>query len=215
MDDLTLLAKNMLLAKGSFNKAYISHWHTQKPTDDETGWKILEVFRKQIQSYSFDYKRGDVGIEQAAWEIFRLILVGQATYTFEEAVGFVKWYEQLKNKIGKGISGVFDFHGDGFSDLCDSYPLAGKELVERALATNPKSGKPKRDGFLDESEITDSVQEKQGNQWHKFVLGENYVERRLEQAAYKAFLQNILGNEEVFTTNEERSVVDYSGHFDD
>ena len=215
LDPLTLAAKNMLIAKSSFNKAYMTYWHKLKPVSDEKGWKILATFTEQIKKFVFQYKRGDVGVENASWEIFRLVLVGQANYTFEDAYGFVKWYEQLKQKIGKGIGDLYDYHGDGFSDLIDSYPLAGKALVERAIATGD-GAKPKRDGFLDESEVSTAVQEAHGYDWHKFICnGENYVESTLEKAAYKAFLQEVLTDDSVFPDRDAGKAVEYCGQYDD
>ena len=37
-------------------------------------------------------RRSEQGITQACWEIFRLELVGEADYGFEDVVASVKWY---------------------------------------------------------------------------------------------------------------------------
>jgi len=213
------LAKAYLLAKSSFNRAYCRFWHSEvKPCSDEMDWKLLEVFRGEVEKYYFKHKRQEQGIQQAAWEIFRLELVGQTDYRFEDVVGFVKWYGVLKGKISQAIGHLYEFHGDSFGDLVDSYPLAGRELVQRALATHPKSDRPRREGFLDECEVVGAVQEKLGLQWHKLICaGENYVLTALEAACRKCYLHRILtGQEEqVAWTDDEKTAVDFAGHYSD
>jgi hypothetical protein len=213
------LAKTHLLAKSAFNRAYCQYWHTEiKPCSDETGWKLLAAFRDQVERFVFEYKRTEQGVNHAAWEIVRLELVGEADYGFEDVVGFAKWYEILKNKIGRAIAHLYDFHGDSFGDLVDSYPLAGHELVMRALASHPKSGHPRREGFLDEREVSAAVLEKLGPPWHKLICrGENYVAKALEVACRKYHLRRVLTgrDEQVAWTEEEKSGADFAGHYDD
>lgn len=188
--------KAMLIALSSFNSAYLAIKRSTPPCDDETGFRILELFRKHIQTFVFDYKRGsEVGLKQAANELYRLLVVRNASYTREELDGFVDWYGRLKNRISKKIGDLFDYHGDGYSDLCESLPLAGTDIVKRCLATNGKS----RDGFLTEEEISVYVRSAVDPHWAKLVLsGEHYVESVLERQAYYWFVYDIQRNEELF-----------------
>jgi hypothetical protein len=178
------LAKAYLLAKSAFNRAYSCFWHTEVlACPDDMGWKLLEVFRGQVQQYRLNLKRREAGIKQAAWEIFRQELVGGTNHRFEDLAEFVKWYRALTNRVGNAIGHLYEFHVDSFGDLVDSYPLAGRELVERALASDPDSGRPRREGFLDAREVENAVLEKIGLQWYKLICGgENYVTRALERA---------------------------------
>ena len=200
-------ARAFLLAKAHFDHTHLGWWvNDVQPCDDDTGWKLLEAFRSHVQTYYFGYKRHDVGVKHAAGELFRLVAVGSADYTYEQACGFVKWYDRLHNRIGRSIGHLFDFHGDGFGDLCDSLPLAGKAIAERCLASNPKSNRPKREGFLEEKEIAQAVQEAHGADWRKFICdGENYVEMALKDQAKKWFLHNLVGEHipDVAPWNEE------------
>src|SRR5579872_5601744 len=133
-------AKAYLLAKSAFNRAYCCFWQGEvKPCADDTAWKLLEVFRKQIEESRFNLQRREEAIRQAAWEIFRQELIGASDHPFEDIAGFAKWYAVLKGKISYAIGHLYEFHGDSFADLVDSYPLAGRELVDRALASHPKS----------------------------------------------------------------------------
>ena len=217
--ELHELAKIYLLTKSAFNRAYVRFWNEHvKACTDDVGWKLLDVLRRNVEQYYFKYGRRDRGIEDAAWELFRLELVGEADYGQEDSRGFVKWYRAIKGRIDQSISHMFDFQGDSFGDLVDSYPLAGRELVERALASNPKSDRPRREGFLDEGELRGGVLEKLGPPWHKLICeGENYVAAALEKACYKCYLIRIRTGpcEQVVWTEEEQEAVSFSSHFDD
>jgi hypothetical protein len=209
------LAKAYLLAKSGFNRAYCRFWQAEvEPCSEETGWKLLEVFRGQVDKL----KHREGGIKQAAWEIFRLELVGAADYAFEDVLGFVKWYGTLTSKIGRAIGHLYEFHGDSFGDLIDSYPLAGRELVQRALASHPKSDCPRREGYLDEREVGNAVVEKLGLAWHKLICeGENYIVSALEAACRKCYLHRILTGlgEQIAWTEDEKSAVDFASQYDD
>lgn len=217
--ELRNLAKAHLLAKSTFNRAYTRFWENEvAPCPEEVGWKLLDVFRKVVEEYRFKLNRREVGIKHASWEMFRRELVDQDGYHFHELVGFVKWYRLLTSKVSAAIGHLYEYHGDSFSDLVDSYPLAGRELVERAFASHPKSSRPRREGFLDEREVGNAVLEKWGSQWHKLICeGENYVVTSLEIACYKSFLQKIvsLDDDQNSWTEDEVPTLRFSGHFDE
>jgi hypothetical protein len=219
LDEVPQLAKAYLLAKSAFNRAYCRFWHSEvQPCSDEIGWMVMDVFRREVEEFQFKLEREEQGINHAAWEVFRLELVGQADYRFEDAVAFVKWYGVLKNKIGRAIGHLYEFHGDSFADLVDAYPLAGRELVERALASHPKSERPRREGYLDEREVGDAVKEKLGSRWYKLICqGENYVLQALERACRKSYLHRVLTGQDaqITWTEDEQSAADFAGHFDD
>ena len=219
LGELHKLAKAHLLAKSAFNRAYCRFWQAEvESCSDDTGWKLLQVFRREVEKYRFKLKRAEAGINQAAWEIFRLELVGQADYSFEEVVSFVKWYGILKGKIDVAIGHLYEFHGDSFGDLVDSYPLAGRELVERALATHAESTRPRREGYLDEREVGDAVLESLGSQWHRLICeGPNYVVCALEVACRNCYLHRILTglNKQIAWTEGEKSALDFAGHYND
>lgn len=201
--------KALLLAKSAFNIEYIRFWNQVPECDDETGFRLLELFRKEVDQYVFKYKRGaTVGLENAANEMFRLVAVGSADYTTDELRGFCKWYDKTSNRIGRAIGDLFDYHGDGFGDLCDSLPLAGEAIVKRCLATGKK---PKRDGFLEESEVHEAIKEL-GEGWAELIGGENYVDSVLAREAKKWFLHDLMRSEEWFPDAESQQAVSYADH---
>lgn len=60
--ELKLAAKAHLLAKAKFDHVFSGYWvNDVKPCDDETGYRLLDQFRKEVEVFYFDYKRKDVG----------------------------------------------------------------------------------------------------------------------------------------------------------
>lgn len=211
------LAKDLLIARASFNRAYRRWLDGVEPCTDESGWKVLEVLRVKVAAFCFTFGRYEQGVKSATWEIFRLQLIDRADYGFEDLIGFVKWYRMLRNRIEEAIGHLYDFHGDSFGDLIDSYPLAGQELVERALATHPKSDRPRREGYLDDREVANAVLDKRGPEWHKLICqGPNYIVNGLETAVRKYYLHRVLSrHEQVTLTAEEVGRLDGVGLYED
>lgn len=204
--------KALLLARSAFAKEYIQLWHMTTPCDEATGLRILARFRQEIETYVFKYDRRALGVKHAANELFRLVAVGSADYTFADVTGFVRWYEQLKERIAKAIGDLYDYHGDSFGDLCDALPLADPDIVARCLATGRK---PKRDGFLDSDEIPAAIEAAGDPKWRQFICnGENYIASALEHRARKWLLRELVGSEEWFPTAEDQEAVSYAHHDD-
>lgn len=179
----------LLRHKEAFNKAYQNYSIGIPACGDANGFFMLEKFRHHIKTYVFDYKRGNnPGIKHAAGEMFRLIAVEKADYTMRDMESFVKWYGELRHKIGNHLSDVIESRGDdGYGDLCDSLPLAGTSVVQRILA----------DGYETEEDLEQSVLAQLGSDWAKFLLhGENYVEMRLMKQAKKWFLHFLLAEKD-------------------
>ena len=156
-----------------------------------SGARILAHFTKHVEKFYFDYGRHDVGIEQAAWELFRENFFDNRKFSFTELAGFVVWYDKLKEKISESIGHLdLDRGDDGFGDLCDSLPLAGSRVINACLATHKKSNR-RRDGFMDCGELETAVK-KNGLNWFNLIChGENYVASTLKEQAEKAVLSEI------------------------
>jgi hypothetical protein len=216
--DLIGKAKAMLLLKSEFNRAWIRFWFNHvSPCDEATFYRLLPIYRGFVDQFVFRYKRADVGVKHASWELFRQISPDEGSWTWDDAAGFVKFYEQLDNRLGRALAHLFDFHGDSYSDLCDSLPLAGEAIVRRCLASDPKSRQPRREGFLEERELRDAVKEL-GPQWSKFILeGENYVLMALLAACKKDWLYELLVDRENkhAWSEKEQEELSYANHGDE
>jgi len=219
-DQAVETGKALLLARAHFSKSWLAYWVNEVgPCDDDTAYRLVELFRQEVEVYFFDLKRRDVGVRHAANEMFRKWAVGQADYTWEELLGFVRWYDLVSNhKIGVAIAHLFEYHGDGFSDLCIALPLAGKRIVERCYASHLSSDKPRREGFLDPGEIAAAVEEALGDRWRKLIsAGENYVESALTNQAEKWFLNRLRSarDNENGWTPEEQELLSHSHFYED
>jgi len=165
--ELTSAAVGVLRANHAYRQAWFGFWATVEPVKKTRFWELLKLFRAEIEQYYFGYKRTD-GVEDAANEIFRKALVGDASYSMQEAYGFVKAYSKARSILDKRHAKLFDYCGDGFGDLMDSLPLAGEEFFGRKFST--------------EDELHNAVNEL-GAKWAGFINGENYIASRLEDAA--------------------------------
>ncbi len=96
----------------------------------------------------------------------------------DEALQWFQGYQALKNKLGRALGPLYDFHGDCFGDLIDSMPLGGRELCERALKTAPRC----RDGFLSEQEVSEA-RKALPEPWRGLVGEELYVAMSLKEKA--------------------------------
>jgi hypothetical protein len=193
--DVIRHGKALLLAEARFNRAWRSFWvnHVQ-PSDEPTFHRLLAVYRGLLLKFVFDSNRSHSVVTNASQELFRQVCTGEVSWTWEKAAGFVKFYAKLSRQIGEAIAHLFDFHGDAFSDLCDNLPLAGQAVVGRCLASHPRSKQPLREGFLEETELTEAVKAL-GPRWERLILGgENYVTSNLESACKKYWLHELLAN---------------------
>jgi len=171
------------------NQARTHYWrfmHALEPLSltDERFWSVLEFLRECVaEARSTDIEKVNGG----AREFFRRAYLED---WMDDALKFVKAYKKLKGRLSKALGDLYEFHGDSFGDLCDSLPLGGRALVERALKTG---GKPKRAGFLDETEVDEALAALEPA-WKKLAGHEVYVEGALEEHAQE-YLQSYIRKE--------------------
>jgi hypothetical protein len=96
--------------------------------DDDLFWKAIDAIRLEIDL--LDDKKSIGGILN---EFFRSVVVERDWDKWCKAVGFLRTYEAkcsplYSMKVYKGYAGD-DTHGD----ICDSFPLNGKEVYEKAF----------------------------------------------------------------------------------
>ena len=122
--EMMTAAKNLAAAKTAFYYLWNEFVHGLKPLADERFWHILNVYRDCINTYRFEYRRSN-GVEQAAEELMRKALVGEADYSLDEAIQFAYTYDHMVAKVRKRYGKLFEFCGDSFGDLMDSLVLCG------------------------------------------------------------------------------------------
>lgn len=169
----------------NYAKAFRRHFHDSVTVlTDDRFWALQPVFRSEVCKFRFNYGRSN-GVEQAARELFRKPLAGDfddsPTYTLDEAVQFAKTWPSIQNRLYRPLFDVVQDRGDdAYGDLLDSLPLAGREVVEKAIAGD----------FANERQFESAVLEGcAGDETlAKFILhGENYAAMALADAARDAF----------------------------
>jgi len=189
MHDLKQKAIAHRTANEQYNTAfrgYFANQVTELPED--RFWELQAVFQRDVCTFRFGYKRTN-GVDQAAREFFRKPLAddfGKAPiYSLEEAISFAKSWQGWRGRLYQPLFDVVEDRGDdAYGDLLDALPLAGRDLVCKALARE----------FGNQSQFDASVLEGcSGNeQLAKLILhGENYVAMSLADAAQEYFAANI------------------------
>jgi hypothetical protein len=182
--DIKGSAREYLLAAAKFDRNWLSFWRDVEPLPDDRFLELLPLLRVEVEKFRFRHKRTD-GVRDAAREFCRKAVTkeNEDRYSPEDGLRFAKAYERMKGRLARALDRVVEGLGDdSYSDLCDSLPLAGESIIQRALATHPKSGRPRREGFLDHQEVEDAVREL-GQGWHGFIWnGENYICDALKRA---------------------------------
>jgi len=178
-------ARAYLLAAARFHHDWLCYWRDVEPMADDRFFELLGPFRAEVEKFCIQYKRTD-GVRDAAREFCRKAVTEEAEdrYSVEDTLRFAKAYEAMTKQLARALKRVVEgFGGDCYNDLCDALPLAGKGIVLRALASDPRSGRPRREGFLEHQEVAEAVREL-GKEWHSLIWhGENYVCDALKRAA--------------------------------
>jgi len=189
MDDLRLKAMAYREAKENYGTAFRDYFTNQVielPAD--RFWELQAVLRGEVCTFRFGYKRTN-GVEQACREFFRKPVADDfgkyASYSLEEAVSFAKSWQGWRGRLYQPLLDVVEDRGDdAYGDLLDALPLAGRDLVCKALAGE----------FGNQRQFDAAVLEGcNGNQQlAKLILhGENYVAMSLADAAQEYFAANI------------------------
>jgi hypothetical protein len=153
-------------------------------------WELAPVFTGCVYKYRFGYGRSN-GAVDAADEFFRKARVsdfrcfaGQPVvrYSLEEAACFAKTWGAVKSKLYQPLFNVVAGHSDdAYSDLLDSLPLAGREVVDMAIG-----GRYTSDRHFTQS-VRDACGKHEQDKLAGFILqGENYIAMHLYDAAQTA-----------------------------
>jgi hypothetical protein len=169
---LTELSKAYLIAKEQYEKAVRINIRTAPPMKDKSlFWEMLHDLGNYVQR---SIMRRDDPVRHGIEEWLRETWVkGAENYSIEDFPSFVRTYSKLKESLAKKLTNLSHL-GDGFSDLVDSLPLAGKQPCLRLMAGEA----------TDTEKVLEIV--RWGNSEESLVQlivnKENHVEQWLEQA---------------------------------
>lgn len=152
---------------------------------DDRFWEMQKVLAWEVVRFQPGHGRTS-GIEMATAEVFRKPLAedyrclggdGEVPpYSLDEAVQFAKGCDGLKQRLYQPLFEVVeDRSDDGYSDLLDALPLAGRELIEQALARE----------FANHRQFERAIKQACPDDWLSELIlrGENYIGMRLYDAA--------------------------------
>jgi hypothetical protein len=161
--------KNLQQAEAVFNTHFEEFWNGLTPLESDEFWVILEKY----QGLFFSRKNA----EWASWELMRSCWCGKKEFDAMQAISFAKTYPILCNLLYAEMDDwIEDYSDDGFSDLLDMLPLAGREIRKKILDKEIRS----LDGL--EQELKEKFTEKEVR---SILRGENYNRLSLHEAAQK------------------------------
>ena len=188
MTYLTETARQLSEAKQAYEAAFRDHFvHEVTLLVADRFWELQSVLAREVRQFYFVYGRTN-GIEMAAEELCRKPLANDyhclgdgvvPSYSLEEAVRFAKHWEDLKRRLYQPLFDVVeDRSDDGYSDLLDALPLAGRDIAEKALARE----------FANHGQFERAVKKACPDDWLSGLIlnGENYIGMRLYDAAKDA-----------------------------
>ena len=167
--------KMLQAAQEKFDTAWNNFYkHTVPLLDLARFWQIVDSLKNRLINCDFN-------AEAAIQEMFRLSQVPSSTrkeFSFSELVQFAKTWDELSGNLYEPLFEVITGKSDdGYGDLLDSLPLAGKVIYEQCLKGQIKNNQ----------DLLDKIHS-QENSHHlpDFIFnGENYFAMNLMDTAKK------------------------------
>jgi hypothetical protein len=154
-------------------------------------WELAWVLRNEVYQFRFGYGRTN-GVQDAASEFFRKPYAddfgpnfrsAEPTYTLDEAIQLAKTWRHVTRDLYDPLFDVVEGRSDdAYGDLLDALPLAGRDVVQKAL--DREFG----NNIQFERAVCDVCQARgQGKMADLILHGENYVATALYDAASRFF----------------------------
>lgn len=174
--ELLTAAQNLREAEREYKKA----WGEIKRTDlldADRFWEIFENFEKIVADRLRCHGDRKYVSREACDEFFRQGCVNEIQVSFDELVLFSNNWSEISAELNKSLCTVVETKSDdGFSDLCDSLPLTGRDTVAKLLYSDNLTHNNVYELVL-ESELCDLI-------W----TGENYFGMFLQNQAKKWYV---------------------------
>jgi hypothetical protein len=183
--DIIEKARAQFAANEAYEAAFRAHMHTFKPLDTETFWVVLDSLKDNLVS---GLKAGRK-VESEVHNLMCTFVHGSYRVApikdwpedkmgrWENMVRFLRCYELVSHNLSIKMDRMpgLERGDDGYGDLMDSLPLAGREIV-RAITEDEIANYKQLEKALVEHPLK------------KFVLGgENYVRMALEEKLKEQF----------------------------
>ena len=198
MNNVTQAARAFCRARRTYHTQFRDYFQCQVQTlNTDRFWQLQSVFAYEVYNSRFGYDRTN-GVEQAAGEFFRKPSAGHfaaygrrdvPVYTLDEAVRFARTWRHITNQLYQPLFDVVSDRGDdAYGDLLDSLPLAGRDIVGRALRAGGRNSTGLSGNAQLEQAVTQACIEQDRCEFAELILhGENYISMHLAEAAQKYF----------------------------
>jgi hypothetical protein len=188
--------KELAKARRESNKAYEVAFRKEirslTPMKLEEFWEVIPFLATRVVS--------DNDVDSAMHNLMCNLVYqsyGKCPPSFDDLSSLVAWelvvrflnkYEEVKSTLHKKCNDLrgLERGDDGYGDLMDSLPLAGKDIVEGLI----------NDDIATYKQLEEAFTLKNDQPLKKFILdGENYITMKLEEALQSAYLSNIVALE--------------------
>ena len=189
MEHLKQAASDFRVAQQAYHAAFRAFFDGLPALQDDRFWQLQPLLVQEVGQFRFKYGRTN-GVEQAAQELFRKPLAdnvaagsqGGCGYSLHEAVGFAKAWEGFRRRLYRPLFDVVeDRSDDGYGDLLDGLPLAGRQVVDGALAGEFGNHRQFEQAVESACQTTPGLAE-------LILQGENYLAMHLFEAGQAAFV---------------------------
>ena len=177
---LQTAAKKLRDAEARYEKVWVdAHVKEGEQLDPDTFWAVMDVFVKIVQSRLNMVHFGESNASLLACdELFRQCATKEHDFTFDQLLGFGHTWDELSSELHRVLFDIVTGKGDdGYGDLCDSLPLAGRDAITVLL-------KPSENGIDHNNAVRGQIPDN----FRRYIWdGENYFGMHLGDAAKKWF----------------------------
>jgi hypothetical protein len=135
--NLAGLQKEADKIKNEIRKAINALISESEELEDDIFWTLLEELKNRITRHSTDSEFNSACVKVGVNNFIHSVVfdhIRDLDTDRHTAVRFIKSYSTLTNKLSHSLWNVIEGYGDdGYGDCIDSFPLFGREVVEKAL----------------------------------------------------------------------------------
>lgn len=167
--DMMALASKFSLLKEEYEKQARTYINSIAPMGDDEFWSLAPTLLQQVSRL----RDSDRGCDEFSRSM--IFMGGDEMANWEKVAAFSKTYAKVSANLSRHLfESDLDRGDDSFSDLCDSLPLAGRDVYDLIMAKERWS--------------TSALENTVGAAHRKFIChGENYIRMFLSDNLVKWF----------------------------